>query len=143
MTLELFVDASAWYPLAVTTHPDHALLRDALRERVGTGAQIVTSNLVVAEAHALLVRRVGIQAGLAFLRQIRQPPIIVVEHTIELEARAIASWLGRFGDQRFSLADAVSFATMAERGIREALTLDRHFATAGFVMVPAVGQGHV
>jgi predicted nucleic acid-binding protein len=143
MTRELFVDASAWYPLAVTSHPDHAVLREALRGRVGSGAQIVTTNLVVAEAHALLVRRVGIQAGLAFLRQIRQPPIVVVEHTIELESRAVAGWLDRFSDQRFSLADAVSFVTMAERGIREALTLDRHFATAGFVMVPAVGQGHV
>jgi predicted nucleic acid-binding protein len=48
-----------------------------------------------------------------------------------------------FVDARCSLADAMSFATMAERGIREALTLDRQFATAGFVMLPAVGQGHI
>jgi predicted nucleic acid-binding protein len=27
----------------------------------------------------------------------------------------------------------VSFAVMAERGMTEALTLDRHFAVAGFV----------
>jgi predicted nucleic acid-binding protein len=77
---ELFVDAGDWYPQAVTSHPDHALWRDALRERVGTGAPIVTTNLVVAEAYALLVRRVGIQTGLAFLRPIRRLPIIVAEH---------------------------------------------------------------
>ena len=41
-------------------------------------------------------------------------------------------WLARYDDQGFSFADAVSFAVMTERGIREALTLDRHFVVAGF-----------
>jgi predicted nucleic acid-binding protein len=34
------------------------------------------------------------------------------------------------------LADAVSFAVMTDRGIADALTLDHHFAVAGFSMVP-------
>lgn len=41
-------------------------------------------------------------------------------------------WLARYDDQDFSFADAVSFAVMTERGIREALTLDHRFAVAGF-----------
>ena len=45
-------------------------------------------------------------------------------------------WIEPFSDQPFSLADAASFAMMTELGIREALTLDRHFAAAGFVMLP-------
>ena len=44
-------------------------------------------------------------------------------------------WLMRYTDQPFSVVDAVSFAIMAERGTRAALTLDRHFAIAGFQMV--------
>ena len=36
----------------------------------------------------------------------------------------------------FSLVDAVSFELMSGRGIREALTLDRHFSAAGFVVIP-------
>ena len=42
----------------------------------------------------------------------------------------------RYSDQRFSLTDAISFVVMEELEVREALTLDRHFATAGFVVVP-------
>ena len=52
----------------------------------------------------------------------------------ELEEAAEEEWLGRFTDQDFSLTDAVSFTVMAERGIEEALTLDHHFATAGFAL---------
>jgi len=42
----------------------------------------------------------------------------------------------RFDDQPCSLADAVSFAVMKQRGIRDALTLDRHFGIAGFTVIP-------
>ena len=136
---ELFVDTSAWYPLAVASHPDHGPLVVALRDHVGRGGVVVTTNLVVTETHALLLRRVGVRPALSFVSLVRQPPNLVVQSTADLEARALADWLERFGDQSFSLVDAVSFAVMAERRIRGALTLDRHFATAGFTMVPTGG----
>ncbi len=134
--IDLFVDTSAWYPLAVTSHPDHAVLARELRERIGRGARIVTTNLVVSETHALLLRRVGIGAALEFVQRVRQAPTLVVESTADREARAVGDWLVRFDDQPFSLVDAVSFAVMTERGVRDALTLDRHFAIAGFTVVP-------
>jgi hypothetical protein len=46
-------------------------------------------------------------------------------------------WLSRYSDQEFSFTDAVSFAVMRQRRIREALALDQHFSTAGFEVVPA------
>ena len=46
-------------------------------------------------------------------------------------------WLERYDDHDFSFTDAVSFAAVTERGIAGALTLDRHFAAAGFRIVPA------
>ena len=133
----LFVDTSAWYPLADGAHPDHRRLARPLRAKVHQGAEIVTTNIVVAEAHALLIRRVGRRAGLAFLRAVRKAPTRIEYVTPEREAAAIRNWIERFSDQPFSLADAASFVVMAELGIREALTLDHHFMTAGFITLPA------
>jgi len=133
---DLFVDTSAWYPIAVRNHPQHAALAAALSERVRAGTRVVTTNLVIAESHALILHRVHSTAALAFAKTVRQRPHLVVTSTPELEAAAIANWLERFEDQGFSLTDAVSFAVMSARGIEEALTLDVHFATAGFRTVP-------
>jgi predicted nucleic acid-binding protein len=136
VTAQHFVDTSAWYPLADREHPDHDVMSRVLDERVRSGARVVTTNLVVAETHALLLRRLGRAAALRFAREIRREPKVVETSTPEIETRAIEDWLARFKDQDFSLTDAVSFAVMSERGIRDALALDHHFTVAGFSMFP-------
>ncbi len=67
MAAELFVDTSAWYPLAQRQHPDHTRLATALRERIAAGTRVVTTNLVLAETHALMLSRIGQGIALAFL----------------------------------------------------------------------------
>jgi predicted nucleic acid-binding protein len=129
---EFFVDTSAWYPLIVARHPDHARLGSALRTLIRNHRRLVTTNLVVAETHALLLRRVGRTTALTFLQTVGESPNVVVRSSRELEAAAERDWLTRYDDQDFSFADAVSFAVMTERGIRDALTLDHHFVVAGF-----------
>jgi predicted nucleic acid-binding protein len=129
---EVFVDTSAWYPAVVKNHPDHRRVAAALTRAVQQGKRVVTTNLVVAETHALLLRRAGAPVALAFARTVRLPPNLVVSSDPDIEAVALGEWLERFSDQDFSLTDAVSFAVMAARGIADALTLDRHFVVAGF-----------
>lgn len=136
MPAELFVDISAWYPLVDRGHTDHDRLAEALRARIEDGTTVVSTNLVLAESHALIMRRIGRDVARAFLSNARAAPNRVVYSTREIEQRAEEAWLGRFADQDFSLVDAVSFAVMAERRIPEALTLDRHFEIAGFAMAP-------
>lgn len=136
MAAELFVDTSGWFPLVVQQDAAHRAVAQALRRRVQSGARVVTSNLVIAETHALLLRRAGRHAAQAFVRTVGEPPNIVVWSTAALEARAVADWLDRFDDQEFSLTDATSFAIMSERRITEALGLDGHFEVAGFSLIP-------
>jgi len=130
--VEVFVDTSAWYPLLLRKHPDHARLAAQLRAQVKRGRRVVTTNLVVAETQALAIRRIGAEAALTFVQTVAEPPNIVVHSTADLEAKAVRSWLERFSDCDFSFADAVSFAVMTERRIDEAMTLDHHFEVAGF-----------
>jgi predicted nucleic acid-binding protein len=116
----------------VRRDPAHGRLATALRERIHQGAAVITTNLVVAETHALLLRRTTRDTALAFLRRVDQAGIVVVRSTAELEAVALTDWLERYVDQEFSITVAISFAVMTEWAITDALTLDRHFATAGF-----------
>jgi predicted nucleic acid-binding protein len=129
---EFFVDTSAWYPLLVAKHPDHARLATALRALIRNRRRLVTTNLVVAETHALLLRRVGAKTALAFVRTVDEAPNVVIRSTRDLEVEAERDWLVRYADQDFSLTDAVSFAVMTNRRIRDALSLDHHFEVAGF-----------
>jgi uncharacterized protein len=132
---ELFVDTSAWYPIVDRAHADHGRMVEKLEARVRDGAVLVSTNLVLAESHVLLMRRIDARVARAFLSGARAAPNVIVHSTAELEALAESQWLARYDDQDFSLTDAVSFAVMTERGITDALTLDRHFTTAGFVAV--------
>ena len=141
MAAELFVDTSAWFALAEPRTIGRTEVERALRDHVIRGVRIVTTNLVVAETHALLVRRMSHRAALAFLTDVVVPPTIVVMSTKALEERARIDFLIRYRDQPFSFTDAVSFAVMRERNIVDALTLDHHFATAGYVMLPATSAG--
>jgi predicted nucleic acid-binding protein len=133
---ELFVDTSAWYPVVVAGHPGHQAFARVLHDRVRAGQRLVTTNLIVAETHALLLHRVHRQAALTFARTVREAPNLVITSTPDLERAAISEWLERFDDQDFSLTDAVSFQVMKTRRISEALALDRHFTVAGFRIAP-------
>ena len=139
VAVELFVDTSAWYPLADPRHPDHGASAAALTDRVRAGARVVTTNLVLAETHALLLRRVGGRVALRFLREVLREPLLVEPSTPVLELRAIEEWLEHFDDHDFSPVDGVSIVIMRDRNISEALTLDHRFAAAGFTMVPSAG----
>ena len=116
----------------VTAHADHQRIAAGLRALIGQRQRLVTTNLVVAETHALVLRRAGHTAALAFVRGVEDPPNLVVRSSAELEMQARHDWLERYVDQALSLTDAVSFAVMREREIEYALTLDRHFVVAGF-----------
>jgi predicted nucleic acid-binding protein len=133
---ELFVDTSGWYVLALSSAPQHRQASEALRGRVQRGARVVTTNLIIAETHELLLRRTNRKVALTFVREVRRSPNIVISSSPDYEESAITDWLDKFDDQDFSFTDAVSFAVMSDRGIREVLAPDHHFAVAGFTVVP-------
>jgi len=76
--------------------------------------------------------------AIAFVKTVDEAPNVVVRSTRDLERDAERNWLAQYTDQDFSFTDAVSFAVMTERRIRDALSLDDHFVVAGF---QAVGTG--
>jgi predicted nucleic acid-binding protein len=108
---------------------------DADHERAVTVAERVAAerrpsfitNYIEAEAHALLLRKLGraiarewlLTAGFPMLRALPQE---------EERAKII---LARHTDKDWSLCDAISFAVLESRGARTAFTFDRHFRQYG------------
>ena len=99
------------------------------RLRVRGASPEVGAGAALADAAATRAR--GVAAGL-LSRLDSDPRIEVVPLDEPLFARGLVLYRDR-PDKAWSLTDCISFAVMEERGIREALTGDCHFAQAGFV----------
>ena len=69
-----FLDASAWYSALSPAQTAHAATRATYRAWITGGVTIVTTNLVVAEVHILVVRWRGTAAGIAFLDSVYREP---------------------------------------------------------------------
>jgi len=138
MDREVLVDSSAWLAVADRRERMHAAAQATFAEQLESRTLLVTTDLILAEVHILLRRRLGHEAAVRFLDSANASPHIeIVFTTSDLEVRA-KEWLRRFADQDFSLTDAVSFALMGDRGIGTAFALDAHFVIAGFTVVPAL-----
>ncbi len=133
----LFLDTSAWLAALNPRDQRHAVAARLYQDSVSGRTQLVTTNLIVAEMHSLLTRERGAAAAVRYLDQLYEDPSHeVVWATRDLERHAVDRWLRAFAEHAFSLADAVSFQVMRERGIRTAFATDRHFTIAGFEVVP-------
>ena len=130
------MDAGAW--IAVSDRRDRyyqaasAIYARLIHERTN----LITTNLVIAEAYVLIRRTGGHTPAMRFLDSLRGSPRLArIYSDARLESLA-ETILDKHEDQDFSLADAVSFVVMQEREIRQAFTFDSHFATMGFQKLP-------
>jgi uncharacterized protein len=129
----LFLDSSGWFSAMSPRETGHKTARDAYRAAAANGTQIVTTALVVAEVHTLVVRWRGSRDGERFLAlALESGAHVVTIPDAELLNAALDRWIRRFADQTFSLCDAVSFETMRRHRLTRALTFDQHFRAAGF-----------
>lgn len=96
--------------------------------------RLLTTNYVLAEFVPLAqTRRLKRDDSLNFLIELcKLPRLELVWIDENLHNRAINLLKNRL-DKTYSLRDAVSFVTMRERGILEALTTDKHFEQEGFI----------
>lgn len=130
------VDTSALLALANPRDQYHQQAVAVARDFVGAGGRWVGTTLVLAELHGHLLYRRGPGLARTLLGRLVEDPVCLwLEVSAGLVADAIAAWLARFGDQRFSLTDAVSFETMRRERIATAFAFDRHFETAGFALL--------
>ncbi len=128
----IFVDSSGWIAFFSARDQHHAD-SDRLFHRTARAKRLLlTTNLVLAEIHRLLLYRAGIKAAAAALDRIEASSLVKIEFAVASHHNAAQIWLKKLSQHPISYADAVSFAVMEASGCKEALSYDHHFRLAGF-----------
>lgn len=133
MAGSLFLDTAGWFAALSPREGGHAKAKDVYADAARRGLLLVSTPLVVAEMHTLILRWRGPGAGTFFLESVFESG---AHHITPLDDDvfqvALSRWIRRFADKPLSLADAVSFEVMRRERITHALTFDRHFSLAGY-----------
>lgn len=132
----IFVDTLAF--LARYLHRDqyHRVALDTWHELEHANEPLVTSNFVLAETFTLLGRRASYPFAAERAKIIyRSRVLTILRPDAEDELAALELFI-RYAGQRVSFTDATSFVLMQRRGLTRAFSFDRHFAYAGFEVVP-------
>ena len=132
MASETFIDTSGFYALLVHTDSAHAAAVRWLAAARSRKARVVTTDYVLDETATLLkARGHGALVAALFEQLDRSEVCLVLSVDRDLFDRARAFFL-KHADHAYSFTDCTSLMIMGERGIREALSKDAHFAEAGF-----------
>ncbi len=127
---QAFVDTGAYYALTDAKDPNHTAAR-SIATRVGKERwRLFTTNMILAETHALVLARVGRGVALRVLQEIDRSAVTVVRVTPDDENRA-REILVTYDDKNFSLTDATSFVVMERLSTPYAFTFDKNFHQYG------------
>jgi uncharacterized protein len=131
MTRGVLWDSSAILALLDADDTDHARAVSTARAIASEKRPSFITNYIEAEAHALLLRKLGRAIATQWLLTGGLPVVRVIPEE-EQRAKAI---LARYTDKDWTLCDAVSFALLEARRIRRAFTFDHHFRQYGKVEI--------
>jgi predicted nucleic acid-binding protein len=132
----IFLDTAGWFAALAPRERGHAKAKAAYADAARRGWLLVTTPLVAAEMHTLILRWRDQRAGAFFLESVFESGahhVAVLDD--DLFQAALSRWIRKFADQPLSLADAVSFEVMRRERITRALTFDRHFSIAGYTIL--------
>jgi uncharacterized protein len=139
----LIVDAGALYAQADADEPQHVAVAQALREERDS---LVTSQIVVAEADYLILRRLGVEVELKFLDDLAGGTY-VVDALTPPELTIARDVVARYRDLELGLADASLVVLAGRWRTRRILTLDERAFRAvtplqggSFEILPADGS---
>jgi predicted nucleic acid-binding protein len=108
---DVLVDSSAFNALLNVRDEHHHEAAVIMGQLAAARTPILTTNHIVAEAHALILTRGHIGLGIYFLREVAGSAIPIMHATAEDEQRGIDIVL-RYTDKRFSLTEVIRLDVM-------------------------------
>jgi uncharacterized protein len=133
----IFLDTSFIVALHAIQEQQHATARKTWAEVIGRRGQVTTTTFVLDEAVTFFNNRGHHALAVSIGRQILESPAFDLIHVDAQMLERGWDYFVRHKDKRYSLTDCISFVIMEQRGLSQALTLDHHFAQAGFECLPA------
>ena len=132
----VFVDTGGFFALYSRNDADHAKAVDLFQQAHAQRWELVTTNAVVFETHALLLNRTreGRPLALKFLDDLKSSDLRV-ERVGEADETAAIALIRLHDDKTYSLCDALSFAVCERMSISEAISCDDDFRSYGRLTV--------
>jgi predicted nucleic acid-binding protein len=124
-------DSSAILALLDADDADHLRAAAIARRIAFEKRPSFITNYIEAEAHALLLRKLG----RVIAREWLLTGGLTVVHALPDEEQRAKELLARYSDKDWTFCDAVSFALLDARRIRRAFTFDHHFQQYGRIEV--------
>jgi predicted nucleic acid-binding protein len=131
VTHSVLWDSSAILAFLDADDADHLRAVAVARQIASEARPSFITNYIEAEAHALLLRKLGRTVAREWLLT-GGLPVVRALPAEEQSARAI---LARHADKDWTLCDAISFAVLDARRIARAFTFDHHFRQYGRIQV--------
>ena len=128
----VLVDSGAWIALFSARDQHHVEADDLFRRAVRERVPLLTTSLVLAEVHRLLLFRAGTRAAATALDRIESSTSVRIVFPTASHHATARAWLSRLADQRITYTDAMSFAVIESAPCVGVLGFDRDFAIAGF-----------
>lgn len=142
--MRLFVDESAWYALAVDSHPQHKVMRQVFEEALNDNTRMLTHNIAIANAISNIRKDVG------YVEATRFTEIIEEAHA---GAHLSVNWIGRrtqreamrlfkkHTDVPLAIFDFASYAIILRRRVHTILTTEQNFEQLGLKVLPDQDEG--
>ena len=131
MTNSVLWDSSAILALLDADDADHARAVGVARQIAAEERSAFITNYIEAEAHALLLRKLG----RVIARQWLLTGGLPVVRALPVEEQRAREILARHADKDWTLCDAISFAVIDSRHVASAFTFDHHFQQYGRIQV--------
>lgn len=129
---KFFWNNSGWVCLFVKSEELHQKSLDLAENQISKKIPFLTSDLVIQETLTLLMARKESDAAKYFWSNVTDSKLIKIERIDEERFSKSGDFFCKQIDQGYSFVDVSSFLLMKELKIRKVVTLDNHFAKAGF-----------
>ena len=134
----IFIDTGALVARYVPRDEHHGSAKRRWLEVERDRVRCFTSNSVLDETFTLLGRRASYAFAAERARSLLASTALTILRPDAADELKAVDLFSKFADQKVSFTDCVSFALMRRHDLNRAFTFDRHFADAGFEVVPRV-----